>query len=69
MGPDVEEREDVGVVERGRGPRLLLKPSQALRVRANSAGRTLTATSRPSRVSRALYTSPMPPAPIGERIS
>jgi len=27
------------------------------------------ATSRPSRVSRARYTSPMPPAPAGERIS
>ena len=30
---------------------------------------TLTATSRPSRVSRARYTSPIPPAPIGARIS
>src|SRR5579864_1633538 len=30
---------------------------------------TLMATSRLSRVSRALYTSPMPPAPIGARIS
>ena len=33
------------------------------------AARTLTATVRSSRVSRALYTSPMPPAPMGERIS
>src|SRR6266542_7147144 len=32
----------------------------------NSSGSTLTATSRPSRVSRALYTSPMPPDPRGE---
>ena len=30
---------------------------------------TFTATIRPRRVSRALYTSPIPPAPIGERIS
>src|SRR5438045_4261132 len=30
---------------------------------ANGSGRTLTATSRPRRVSRARYTSPMPPAP------
>src|SRR5580765_1379811 len=32
-------------------------------------GRTLTATVRSSRVSRARYTSPIPPAPIAERIS
>src|SRR5215471_18690160 len=36
---------------------------------ANSSGRTLSATSRFSFVSRARYTSPMPPAPIGARIS
>src|SRR5262245_19303786 len=36
---------------------------------ASRAGSTLTATSRPSRVSRARYTSPMPPAPSGWRIS
>lgn len=30
---------------------------------ATAAGNTFTATSRPSRVSRARYTSPMPPAP------
>ncbi len=34
-----------------------------------SAGRTLIATSRPRRVSRARYTSPIPPAPMGARIS
>ena len=32
-------------------------------------GRTLIATSRPSRGSFARYTSPIPPAPIGARIS
>src|ERR1700691_2876281 len=37
--------------------------------RAIPLGRTLIATSRPSRVSRARYTSPMPPAPSGVRIS
>ena len=36
---------------------------------ANASGRTLMATSRPSLVSRARYTSPMPPAPSGARIS
>src|SRR5687767_144931 len=39
----------------------------SLPVRAD--GSVLIATSRPSCVSRALYTSPMPPAPRGERIS
>src|SRR6266496_3396952 len=36
---------------------------------ATSAGKTLTATSRPSRVSRAFQTSPIPPAPRGEMTS
>src|SRR5438132_757306 len=35
----------------------------------NPSGRILTATSRSSRVSRARYTSPMPPAPMSERTS
>ncbi len=35
----------------------------------SSLGRTLIATVRPSRVSRARYTSPIPPAPRGARIS
>ena len=34
-----------------------------------SSGRTLIATLRPSLLSRALYTWPIPPAPMGERIS
>src|ERR1700761_1727178 len=36
---------------------------------ARWSGRTLSATSRPRRVSRARYTSPIPPDPSGERIS
>ena len=36
---------------------------------ASVSGRTLIATVRSSRVSRALYTSPMPPAPSSDRIS
>jgi hypothetical protein len=32
-------------------------------------GSTFTATVRSRRVSRALYTSPIPPAPSGDRIS
>jgi len=35
----------------------------------NSAGKIFTATSRPKRVSRARYTSPIPPAPSASRIS
>src|SRR5579864_692199 len=35
----------------------------------NCCAETLIATSRPSRVSRARYTSPMPPAPMSARIS
>jgi len=35
----------------------------------NRSGNTFTATSRPRRVSRARYTSPIPPAPSGDRIS
>ncbi len=37
--------------------------------RAKDSGRIFKATSRPNRVSRARYTSPMPPAPSGATIS
>jgi hypothetical protein len=53
---DVKNGENVGMVER---------PGSA----ANASGRTLSATSRPSRASRARNTSPMPPAPSGATIS
>ena len=44
--------------------------SASLRKRSVKASfETLIATVRSSRVSRALYTSPMPPAPIGPTIS
>ena len=36
---------------------------------ASRSGSTFTATIRSSRVSRARYTSPIPPAPSGDRIS
>jgi hypothetical protein len=45
------------------------KRARACASRATSSGKTLIATSRPSFESRARYTSPIPPAPIGERIS
>ena len=49
-------------------------PLSAVRARngqrsANASGRILMATSRSSRASRARYTSPIPPAPMAERIS
>src|SRR6266581_906779 len=43
--------------------------ARASRSEATCPGSTLIATSRPSRVSRARYTSPMPPFPMGARIS
>jgi hypothetical protein len=66
---DGMERDDVGVVERAHGPGLLMKAAQARRVAATSRGRNSRATIRPSRLSRARYTSPMPPAPTFSRTS
>ena len=60
----VEDGENVGVIEGGRRASLLLESLQAFEIQANTSGRIFSATSRPSRVSRARYTSPMPPTPI-----
>ena len=60
---------DVRVIQRGQHLRFALEPRQALGSAANASGRTLIATSRLSFVSRARYTSPIPPAPSGETIS
>ena len=57
VGPDVVQRADVRVVERGDGAGL------ALETVAETFGATLIATSRPRRESRARYTAPMPPDP------
>ena len=69
-GPDVVDRGDVRDGS-GRPP-----PAPPARSGAGdrhpartSRGRTLIATSRPSRGSFARYTSPIPPAPMGARIS
>ncbi len=61
---DRVDGDDPGVVERGEGLRLALEAGEPLGVPAISAGSTLRATSRPSFVSVARYTSPIPPAPI-----
>ena len=50
---DVVDGEDVRMVERARGPRLLVETAQPVSVRGKSGGRTLIATSRPSSGSRA----------------
>ena len=69
LAADVVERADVRVVERRDRAGLALEARAHLGRAARCGGSTLIATSRPSRVSRARYTSPMPPAPSGERIS
>ena len=60
---------NVGMVQRCGGTGFLLEAAQAVRVGGRDSGRTLMATSRSRRVSCARYTSPIPPAPSGERIS
>ena len=66
---DIEEDADVRMIQRRDGTRLTLEPLPEVFASAMCDGSTFTATVRLSRVSRALYTSPMPPAPIGRRIS
>jgi hypothetical protein len=63
------DRGDVRVVEGGEEVGFAAEPREALLVAREVGRRTLIATSRPSFVSRARYTSPMPPAPTGARIS
>ena len=62
-------RDDVRMIERRGGLRLLHEAAAAVLVRDAVGGSTLMATSRSSRGSRARYTSPMPPAPISESTS
>ncbi len=49
--------------------RFLFETPQPVISCASASGSTLIATSRPSRVSRARYTSPIPPAPASDNIS
>lgn len=60
----IENRENIRMVERRNRARFLLKTVRSLS-RAKDSGRIFSATSRPRRVSRARYTSPIPPAPKG----
>ena len=59
---DAVNRRDVRMVQRRQDLGLTLKPRRSGSA-ANDAGMIFSATSRFSRVSRARYTSPMPPVP------
>src|SRR5689334_3306041 len=63
IGADVIKGADMWMIQ------LSDRTGFALEALAKLFGRDLIATSRPSRVSRARYTAPIPPAPIGARIS
>ena len=70
LAADVVERADVGVGDlRDRLAPRARSAGAGLRSEVRCSGRTLTATVLSSRVSRARYTSPIPPAPIADRIS
>ena len=58
---NAEDRPDVGMIERGQEAGLPLEAGEPAGVAGKGRRRTLMATSRPSCVSRARYTSPMPP--------
>jgi hypothetical protein len=68
MCADVIDAENVGMIECSGSLCFLLEAIQSITVLRSEAGRTLIATLRPSFVSRARKTSPVPPAPIFERI-
>ena len=65
---DLENGADVGVVERGSCARLALEALEDSGSRDRFSGRNLSATKRPSVVSSALYTTPIPPPPNFSRI-
>lgn len=60
---------DVRMVQAGDGARLAVEAPTEVGVVGEVRGEILTATVRSSRVSFARYTSPIPPAPQGDRIS
>ena len=66
---DVMQRTDVRVIQAGDSLRFALEPLLRMGSEENCAGKILIATVRSNRVSRARYTSPIPPAPRGDRIS
>src|SRR5579872_6660731 len=66
---NVVEMADVRMIQRRDSPRLSLKARINSAFEERCGGRILIATVRSSRVSRARYTSPMPPAPSADWIS
>ena len=66
---DFMNRADVGMIQRGGSARLPFESRNSDGSWPNPSGRTLIATSRPSFLSLARYTSPMPPFPRTERTS
>jgi hypothetical protein len=69
LASDVVEAADVRMVQCGNGPGLASEPGARPASRASVGASTFSATARSSRVSRARYTSPIPPAPISETTS
>ena len=61
-------RDDVGMIEGRGGVCFLDKPAPAIVVADTISRHTSIATSRFKRGSRARYTSPIPPAPMKDRI-
>jgi hypothetical protein len=66
---NVVNRKNVRMIQRGDSARFLLEPPQPVRIFRKGFRQNLIATSRPSLVSLARNTSPIPPAPIGATIS
>jgi len=66
---DVIQGADVGMVEAGDGTSLAFESLPQIRIAGQFRGQDLDCTVRLRRVSRALYTSPMPPAPSALTIS
>ena len=60
------DRRNMGMIQRGEHVRFPLKAGEPLRTLHTSGSSTLIATSRPSRVSRARKTAPMPPSPSSD---
>ena len=65
---EIVNGEDIWMRQRSNGSSLALEPREPVWI-VNCSGRTFRATSRPRRVSRARYTSPIPPSPSLAMIS
>ena len=66
---DVMDGQDIGMIQGGGRLGLLLEPTETIGIVGEPPRRTLMAIERLSRVSRARYTSPIPPSPSFAMIS